>query len=91
MQKASDVKDDDSKISEFIPALKPLPETIIVNSTPYTARSIGTESELATLKEDDLPLKPGPEDIPGDDNNGDDEMILHNVHCDDCDTTLYTI
>ena len=45
MQKASDVKDDDSKISEFTPALKPLPESNIVN----TARSIGTKVKPLTF------------------------------------------
>ena len=56
MQKASDVKDDDSKISKFIPALKPLPELNIVN----TARSIGTESELTTICHLDPDLKTSP-------------------------------
>ena len=44
---------------------------------------------MATLKEDDLSLKPGPEDIPGDDNKDDDEMILQTLHCNDCDAVLY--
>ena len=41
------------------------------------------------MKGNDLPLKPGPEDIPGDDNKDDDEMILQTSHCNDCDAVLY--
>ena len=47
-----------------------------------TARSVGTGNKITTLKGNDLLLKPGP------DNNGDDESVLQNDHCDDCDTTL---
>ena len=43
---------------------------------------------MTTLKGNDLPLKPGHEDIPGNDINGDDETVLRNEHCNDCDTTL---
>ena len=61
-----------------------MPELNIVNN----ARSVGTGSEMTTLKGNDLPLKPGHEDVPGDDNNGDNETVLQNDHCNDCDTTL---
>ena len=84
MHPASDRENNDSKNSESSPALKRPSEFNVIR----TARSVGTGNEMTTLKGNDLPLKPGPEDIPGDDNNGDDETVLHNDHCDDCDTTL---
>ena len=68
---------------------KPLPETIIVNITPDTAWSLGTERDLATLKKDDLSLKLEPDDIPCDDNGDDDEINLQTLHCYDCDVALH--
>ena len=89
VQKVSDLEDDDNKISELIPAQKPLPETIIVNITPNTAWSLGTEIDLPTLKEDDLALDLEPDDIPCDNNEDDDEITLRTLHCHDCDAVLY--
>ena len=84
MHPASDMEDDDSKNSEPSLALKPPSEFNVIR----TAGSVGTGNKVTTIKDNNLSLELGHGDIPGDDNNGDNETVLRKDHCNDCDTTL---